>query len=567
MTDRAPRKPNSPAPATKSTPKAPAKAGRGMAKPITRSATARSGPAGPRGLGGQARVPRASELAKDAKAAQKRSGPSSGRPRPMQESAPRPADGSRARRQLPSHIVEVEAPRAARGVIDVPRELVLRRLVEQASRYPNLDPKPLDTDRLPLLDGAFAHAIYDACIRHWLSLAAVIQAACGKPVSEQVPVLQAVLLCGAAQLLVLDKVPPHAAVDSSVEWAKASAGEGAGRFTNAVLRRVSEIRQVDAQGFVVRVPWTRERDQFPLSDGQALKLRTDCFAEEAWPRLAQATSHPKRLAEHWLERFGEEVAGKFLAHGCVVAPTIINAVADASVADESKCEPHERKGFYVFNGDRAGLMSLLDRKPLVRVQDPTAAAAVTLLVESGALKGIHTPMIIDVCAGQGTKSRQLAAEIKGARIIASDTEARRMNVLERLATLDPAIEALEPKVMRAAYTGVADVVLLDVPCSNSGVVARRLEARYRLDGHEIGRMVTLQRAIIGDALRLLKHNGILVYSTCSIEREENQEHTASLLSAGYTLLAERETLPQGQPGDDDSKYHDGGYAVVLRRGK
>jgi 16S rRNA (cytosine967-C5)-methyltransferase len=456
-------------------------------------------------------------------------------------------------------------PRPAFGVIDAPRELVLRRVSEHALRFPNLDPKPFDADRMPLLDGAFAHAIYDACLRHWIALDAVIETACGRPAREQSPIVQAALLVGAAQLLALDRVPAHAAVDSTVEWTKASAGEGAGRFMNAALRRLADLRVTLPDGTLDKVPWTRARNQFPLSSGLAVKLHADCFAPDPWHALAEATSHPRRLSDHWRERMGEETAGRILAHGLIAAPTIINARADATVANDPALRPHAQPGFFVFDGDRAALMSFLDRHTATRVQDPTAAGAVALLVESGVLAGERSPLIIDVCAGQGTKSRQIAAEIPGARVVASDTEARRMETLVRLSKVNRSIEAVEPAQMKSAYTGVADAVLLDVPCSNSGVLARRLEARYRLDGKEIDRMVALQRLIIADALRLLKPRGVLLYSTCSIEREENSAHRDSLIDAGFLLLDERATLPTTQPGDPDTSYADGGYAVLLRR--
>lgn len=457
--------------------------------------------------------------------------------------------------------------RAARGVIDLPREVVLARMASHASRYPNLDPKPLDTDRMGTLDAAFTHAIYDGCLRHWRSLSAVVHTACGKAVYEQHPLTQAALLVGAVQLLALDRVPPHAAVDSMVEWIKASMGVGASRFVNASLRRVADVCRRDAEGVVIRGPWQRRRDQFPLSDGRAVQLAADCYAPDRWIGLAEATSHTQGLADHWRERFGEEKALDLMAHDLFAAPTIVNGRADASVASEPHLKPHEREGYFVFTGDRAAMMSLLDRKTKVRVQDPTAGSAVALLKESGALDGVRTPLVIDVCAGQGTKSRQVVAEIPSARVVASDVEARRMETLERLSSIGAGFEACEAKALRADYTGTADAVLLDVPCSNSGVLARRLEARYRLDSAEVGRMVTLQKTIIADAMRLLKPGGVMVYSTCSIEREENQDQAQAMIEAGFTLVAERSTLPHGQPGDEATTYHDGGYAVVLRSPK
>lgn len=420
---------------------------------------------------------------------------------------------------------------------------------------------------MSMLDAAFTHALYDGCLRHWRSLGAVVHTACGKAVYEQHPLTQAALLVGAVQLLVLDRVPPHAAVDSMVEWIKASMGVGASRFVNAALRRVADVCRRDAEGMAIRSPWMKRRDQFPLSDGRAVQLAADCYSSDRWTGLAEATSHTQGLADHWRERFGEEKALDLMSHNLFAAPTIVNARADATVVNEASLSPHAIPGYFVFNGDRAAMMSLLDRKTKVRVQDPTAGAAVALLMESGVLAGVRMPLVLDVCAGQGTKSRQVVAEMESARVIASDVEARRMEILERQAEAGAGFEACDAKTLRAKYTGTADVVLLDVPCSNSGVLARRLEARYRLDGGEVGRMVTLQKTIIADAMRLLKPGGVMVYSTCSIEREENEEQARGLIEAGFTMVAERATLPGGLPGEAPTTYHDGGYAVVIRAPK
>lgn len=121
----------------------------------------------------------------------------------------------------------VEDAWAAKGVIHIPREVAPARWRRTCAQHPNLDPKLLDADRMSMLDAAFTHARYDGCLCHWRSLSAVVHTACGKPVYEQHPLTQAALLVGAVQLLVLDRVPPHAAVDSMVEWIKASMGVGA----------------------------------------------------------------------------------------------------------------------------------------------------------------------------------------------------------------------------------------------------------------------------------------------------------------------------------------------------
>ena len=124
-------------------------------------------------------------------------------------------------------------------------------------------------------------------------------------------------------------------------------------------------------------------------------------------------------------------------------------------------------------------------------------------------------------------------------------------------------------VRRGEWMGASadrfDRVLLDVPCSNSGVLARRPEARYAQDDHMLQSVEALQRRILLDTAPAVRPGGLLIYSTCSIWPEENGRQVERFLAGGppFTLLSEQSTLPS--VGDNSSEYHDGGYFAVLQR--
>jgi 16S rRNA (cytosine967-C5)-methyltransferase len=118
------------------------------------------------------------------------------------------------------------------------------------------------------------------------------------------------------------------------------------------------------------------------------------------------------------------------------------------------------------------------------------------------------------------------------------------------------------------FSGKADLVLLDVPCSNTGVLARRVEARYRFDREHLDRLKGMQRQIIADSIRLLRRGsgscGIL-YSTCSLDQNENHEQAVwASRWHGLGLAREHVRQPEGLPGDGPERYSDGSYAVLLQ---
>lgn len=416
------------------------------------------------------------------------------------------------------------------------------------------------------IDAAFAHAIVDATVRRWLTLQHLVQGFLEGPMGALEPRLKGVLLGGAAQMLLLDRVPIHAAIDTAVDWAKRTIRPGAGGLVNAVLRRLGE-QLGDRTG----AAWDGSRSSIPLSNGGALSFKSDQLPEDEARRWSVATSTPLALLQRWqgLLEWGE--ARRLALHGLVEPPTILNTqYASAEVTPPTGLElrPHSQEGHWVARGPKDALATLLRGRRDIWAQDPASSRALGGL---GKLLGgtkAGPRLIVDLCAGQGTKTRQLLAEFPQARIIAGEVDAARLGRLRELAAVEPRMRAMEAREALREATGTADLVLLDVPCSNSGVLARRVEARYRFETGQLGRLVSLQREIIGNSLRLLKERGAgwIVYATCSLEREENEDQARALVQAGFQIVREHRVWPQGLPGGEPGVYSDGAYAAVLRRG-
>jgi len=450
--------------------------------------------------------------------------------------------------------------------LDPARDCVAQRLTAQAELFPVLDLSPLDTSGLSDRDAAFAHAIYDAAIERWLTLVWIINQRLRDSGNSVEPALKGILLTAAAQLLFLDRVPPHAAIDEAVKWAKVRIREGAAGIVNAVLRRIADMVFPGDSAAVIppkhyQDSWNDSRTALPLSDGRALQLVDIELPEDALARLGVATSHGKPLLERWVNAFGIDRARALALHSLAAPPTVVYSSAGRVLTGDG-LTPHDEPNHFVFSGDRAALAAFLNANPDAWPQDSSSTAAIIDAVRNW--PNAPPDLIIDACAGQGTKTRQLAAAFPAARIVVTDTDPRRFARLQETSAKMPRVRVVQPYDLMKMYTSTANLVLLDVPCTNTGVLARRPEAKYRFDQSQLLRMVDTQRTILVDSLRLLKPEGCLLYTTCSMESEENQAMIDWVTaSPELHIVATNSRDPAGLPGDPASQYRDGSFSSLL----
>lgn len=436
-----------------------------------------------------------------------------------------------------------------------PREQAIARIAEIAPRFPDLG-LPDDPAARP---HPLARAIEHEVRRRWLTLAATIEHALDRGSWRGLePRVQAALLAGAAQLLLLEGEPDHAVVDSAVAYAGRRIRRGAAGLVNAVLRRLAALRgETLPADAAAAIAFEARRDLIPLSDGRALRLREEILPESPIERLSVQTSHGLDLLLHWTTAHGFAACRAFAAHGLVVPPLIL--AGTEGLPGEAPLTPHARPGFSLWRGDPGGLAAWLAKHGRVRVQDPGSAEAVR------ATAGLPPRRILDLCAGRGTKTRQLAELHPRAEIFAVEPNERRRRDLEALAASNPAIRVL-PQGRLAELAGSIDLAVLDVPCSNTAVLPRRPEARYRFTRRRLEGLVAAQREIADAALPLLAPQGAVLYATCSLEPAENQRQAEWIARRlGGTLRSAALRTPQGLPGDPPSRYEDGGFhALILR---
>lgn len=431
------------------------------------------------------------------------------------------------------------------------RDAALRVLARHAERMPDLVPLEPPTDGMDPRDAALAHAIVDTTVRRWITLSYLVETVSGRDVRATEPKMQAALLAGAAQLLLFDRIPDHAAIDETVEWAKRRIRPKAAGMVNAVLRRV-----VDARGEFVDA-WDDRQDAIPLSEGGALTLRGVRLPDEPAYRLVIAASLPGSLLRSW-EALGVSVTDLAL-HTLVLPPTVCRVPNKGALGADTRFFPHDSPGHAVYIGERSELGRALRDHPGLWVQDAAASEVVDGLAAEG------ESVVVDLCAGRGTKTRQILAAFPDARVIAAEVDDARLDALRAVFRNEERVEVAHADELRSRGERWADLVLTDVPCSNSGVLPRRTEARYRVRSDALRRMIETQRDILKAATAMVRPGGRVVYSTCSLEPEENAEQAAWAASTmGWAIERERSVLPSGVPGGPDTAYRDASYAAEMR---
>jgi 16S rRNA (cytosine967-C5)-methyltransferase len=195
---------------------------------------------------------------------------------------------------------------------------------------------------------------------------------------------------------------------------------------------------------------------------------------------------------------------------------------------------------------------------LFTIQDLSAAQAVRILDPQPGWS------ILDLCSAPGTKTTQLAEATRdSARILATDFNPERLDrVRENIARLGLTSVTIIPYAqLEQGQAESFDAILLDAPCSNTGVLARRVEARFRLRRKAVQEIAATQKALLAKAAGLVKPGGRICYSTCSIQRQENQDVREFLTqNSRFELAREELLLPSAEPFD-----HDGAYVALLTR--
>jgi 16S rRNA (cytosine967-C5)-methyltransferase len=305
------------------------------------------------------------------------------------------------------------------------------------------------------------------------------------------------LRLGAFQLLHLDRIPARAAIDESVELTKQAGHQFASRMVNAVLRKL------------VGAPPT------PIPDDSAVNLALSC-------------AHPEWMVERWVRFYGLE-ATQQICRRDQEQPAQAIRILDPAIEAELTQQGITLAPGELLTGERTVASGDLTsaavfREGHVRMQDEGSQ-----LVAEIAGRGNE---ILDCCAAPGGKTLILAERNPAARIVACEASPQRLSQLrERLTQHEQRIECRLADATSLEDDGLYDLVLADVPCSGTGTLGRNPEIRHRLQLDDLARQAERQLAILRGALQAACPGGRVVYSTCSLEPEENERVVNHVLAS------------------------------------
>ena len=369
-----------------------------------------------------------------------------------------------------------------------------------------------------------------------------------RPLTEVDALVLELLRLGAYQIFYMDSVPTYAAVSATVDQVRAELGRRPTGFANAVLRKVAGVRPMPPESL------------------------------ESVDALSEWGSHPTWLVRRWLSRYGGNDVRRLIEHDNRRPPTCLLPLGMAGEEAQRilfeqgiDATPAAEWSPCLKLTERASVAAALRALPASIVQDPASNLVARYAdVSSGTI-------VADLCAAPGGKS--LALSDRAARILATDRSEPRIrmvrdNALRTGRRLDLVVaDAVCPPLMRV------DAVLLDAPCTGTGTLARHPDARWRLRPTAIDEMAAVQAQMLDAAAHVVRPGGLLIYSTCTLEPEENEERVADFLERhpGFALeptdaVARRDAGEDGFV--DDEGYlrvepwrsgYDGSFAARLRK--
>ena len=357
---------------------------------------------------------------------------------------------------------------------------------------------------LPKQDRAFITRVCEGTLEYRIQIDYIINSFSKVTVDKMKPAIREILRSAVYQLKYMDSVPDSAVCNEAVKLAQRKGFYNLKPFVNGVLRTIA-----------------REMDQvrFPQKEDDLLKY------------LSVKYSMPEVLVTRWLEAYGEETTEKILADFLTEHPLTIRCRTYLN-SKEEVIKSLESQGVHVAPAPYLPYAySISEFNHILALDAFIQGKIVVQDVSSMLVAEIANPQkgdyVIDMCAAPGGKSLHIGDKMEGfGTVDARDISQYKVNLIEeniqRLNSIN-----VQAKVQDATIFDVeckADIVLADVPCSGYGVIGKKPEIKYRSTAQKEEELVILQRTILDKAAEYVKPRGVLVFSTCTIAKEENEEN-------------------------------------------
>jgi 16S rRNA (cytosine967-C5)-methyltransferase len=415
-------------------------------------------------------------------------------------------------------------------------------------------------------DRAFTTALVLGVIRNCSVLDSRIDKLSDRPAQKISALLRIVLRLALFQLDFMPNIPPQAVLDTATELAKQQGHIGLARFANGLLRnylRSVEARDQAARSLEVHAADTQasdasdeagaEKGGSEEAGSEAQEGIENRAAESQAARAAHQYSLPLWMVQRWIENYGREETEKLVAF-TAKQPNICVRPCELSITPDGLESLFQRQGISCHRGSLVPSCLIVDRRDKYKQDNRRGAAPADL--NGDKKRGFHGALsklpgyeeglfsvqdeaaalvsivldpkpgerVIDLCAAPGGKTTHIAELMQGhGQVIAVDINEKRLTPLKelrsRLGLTNITVEVQDGRNFHSTVS--ADRVLVDAPCTGTGVINRRSDLRDKRKVEDIPQLVELQRELLTNAAALIKPGGILVYATCSIEPEEN----------------------------------------------
>jgi 16S rRNA (cytosine967-C5)-methyltransferase len=416
--------------------------------------------------------------------------------------------------------------------LDLPRETALKILydINKSGAYSNITlNKYLEDKELNSLDKAFITELVYGTLKWRLSIDYIIDKFSSIKIKKLSPWILNILRLGVYQLVYMSKIPESAACNECVNLSKRYGHSASSRFVNAVLRNVA-----------------RSRNKIDYPDK----------SKDLTAYLSIKYSHPEWMVKNWLSRFGESFTEELLRLNNEPAPLTVRVNALKTTREELS-ELLKKEGFetepakYIDNALTIKNPSSISKmesfvKGFFQVQDESS------MLVGRVLDPMPGEFIVDVCSAPGGKTTHIAELMENrGQVIARDIHEHKIKLINDAAKR-LGIDIIKAEIFDASELDLelvekADRVLVDAPCTGLGIIRRKPEIKWTRNPGDLKDIVKIQEKILNTSSKYVKPGGVLVYSTCTIETQENEELVKRFLDSNKEFELEdiSRQLPEG----------------------
>jgi len=419
--------------------------------------------------------------------------------------------------------------------VDLSREIALKILYEinEKGAYSNISlNKHLEAHKLRDIDKDFITDLVYGSVKWRLTIDWIVEQFSNIKIAKISPWILNILRLGLYQMLFTDKIPESAAVNESVKLSKKYGHSGSTGYVNGILRNIAR---------------KKHEIEYPSRDKEPIKY------------LSVKYSHPEWLVRRWVNLYGEDFTESLLAVNNEV-PDFTVRVNTLKITRENLIEALQKEGLEAFKGKYAedaviirspSSISRLEsfKKGYFQVQDESS------MLVGKVLDPKPGELIIDVCGAPGGKSTHIAQLMNNrGTVISRDIHEHKLKLIQdavkRLEIDIVKTELFDATLVDESYIEKAHRVLVDAPCTGLGIIRRKPDIKWARKAADVEEIAGLQKKILAAASRYVKPGGVLVYSTCTIEPEENEEIVKWFLSLNRDFAAEDLSpfLPGGLAG-------------------